>query len=751
MAATYCEVAVPVPLPDTFSYRIPEELRQRVCVGGRVIVPFGSRKLVGVVTALAAEPRTAKGLKEIAEVIDTEPLLPASLLELARWMTEYYLAPPGEVFRSLLPLHDEFSRSERARLRPLGLERLEALERGAALSESDEAEYQLLQRLEGGKTRTLGRLISGVAEGEGLLARLRCQGLIEIVRDVRRRARKEKDEPAAPVLFEGDWATAAPPVLTGPQERALEEIEELLGRGGFATVLLEGVTGSGKTEVYSRAIQSCLERGRTALLLVPEIALTPAVAELFASRFGDRVAVLHSGLTPRERSTEWWRLRRGEALVAVGTRSAVFAPLENVGVVIVDEEQDTSYKQAETPRYHGRDTAVVRAKLEGALAILGSATPSLETSHYARNAKYRLLQLETRVAERPLAEVRVVDMRAEFQETKKASLFSRALVQGIEQALAGGSQALVLLNRRGYANFLLCRKCGATVQCKDCSISLVYHRGRERLICHYCGFARVPPKVCEKCGSEHLHYVGEGAEKVELEMRARFAGARIARLDRDTPQRGAGRAEHILRQFVRGELDILVGTQMIAKGHDFQGVTLVGVVSADGTLSLPDFRAAERTFQLLTQVAGRAGRGALPGTVLVQTYYPDHYAIRAGAEQSFEKFYEQELHFRRLLHYPPFTALANVLVRDPRLERAVQWTRVLQEFLTRQRVEGVRVLGPAPAPIARLRKDYRFQFLLKSPERRALQELLRGAVAHAREKEIPPGALIVDVDPLSLM
>lgn len=750
MAATYCEVAVPVPLPDTFTYRIPDELGAQVCVGGRVIVPFGARKLVGIVTALATEPRTTKGLKEIVEVVDSEPLLPPALLELARWMTEYYLAPPGEVFRSMLPLHDEFARSERARLRPLGASRLAELERGQARSESDEAEFQLLQRLEDGKTRTIGRLTSGVPDGPQLLARLRRQGLIEIAREVRRRGRKEKQKETAPVLFEGDWAAAAPPVLTGPQQRALDEIEQMLERGGFATVLLEGVTGSGKTEVYSRAIQSCLERGHTALLLVPEIALTPAVAELFASRFGDRVAVLHSGLTPRQRSTEWWRLRRGEALVAVGTRSAVFAPLENVGVVIVDEEQDASYKQAETPRYHGRDTAVVRAKLEGALAILGSATPSLETSHYARNAKYRLLQLESRVGERPLAEVRLVDMRAEFQETKKVSLFSRALVAGIEQALASGNQALVLLNRRGYANFLLCRKCGATVQCKDCSISLVYHRGRGRLICHYCGLARVPPQACEKCGSEHIHYVGEGAEKVELELRARFAGARIARLDRDVSQL-ARKGAHILRQFVRGELDILVGTQMIAKGHDFQGVTLVGVVSADGILSLPDFRAAERTFQLLTQVAGRAGRGALPGTVLVQTYYPDHYAIRAGAEQSFEKFYEQELHFRRLLHYPPFTALANVLVRDPRLERAVQWTRALQEFFTRQRVETVRVLGPAPAPIARLRKDYRFQFLLKSPERRALQELLRAAVAHAREKEIPPGALIVDVDPLNLM
>jgi primosomal protein N' (replication factor Y) len=647
MAATYCEVAVPAPLPDTFTYRIPEELRERVCVGGRVIVPFGARKLVGVVTSLAAEPRTTKGLKEIAEVVDGEPLLPAVLLELARWMTEYYLAPPGEVFRSLLPLHDEFARSERARLRPLGVERLAELERGTARTENDEAEYQLLQRLDDGKTRTLGRLISGVAEGEGLLARLRRQGLIEIVREVRRRARKE--EPAAPVLFEGDWAATAPPVLTGPQERSLEEIEELLGRGGFATVLLEGVTGSGKTEVYSRAIQSCLERGRTALLLVPEIALTPAVAELFASRFGDRVAVLHSGLTPRERSTEWWRLRRGEARVAVGTRSAVFAPLEDVGVVIVDEEQDASYKQAETPRYHGRDTAVVRAKLEGALAILGSATPSLETSHYARNGKYRLLQLETRVAERPLAEVRVVDMRAEFQETKKVSLFSRALVQGIEHALASGSQALVLLNRRGYANFLLCRKCGATVQCKDCSISLVYHRGRGRLICPLRLRARAAEGVREVQQRAHPLRRRRRGESGAGDAGALRRGAHRAARPRHATARRRPRRAHPAAVRTR-ELDILVGTQMIAKGHDFQGVTLVGcrpTASSACPISAPP----SEHFSCSRKSPG-APRGALPGTVLVQTYYPDHYAIRAGAEQSFEKFYEQELHFRRLLHYP---------------------------------------------------------------------------------------------------
>ena len=756
-AAAYCDVAVPLPLPETFTYHIPAELAGQVCVGGRVVVPFRQRQLLGVVTALVEQPRVEGRLKDVLEVVDTEPLLPAALRELARWVTEYYLAPPGEVYRAMLPLHSEFARRERARLRPQGAERWAELEGMDKRNENEQAEYELLRLLKDGKPRNAARLVGRGPEGRSRragLARLRRQGLLEVVSDIQRR-RPSRAAAAAPLLFEGDWSGGPAPVLTDEQERALKEIERLLAAGRFATVLLQGVTGSGKTEVYSRAIQICLERGRTALLLVPEIALTPAVAELFTARFGDRVAVLHSGLTARERSTEWWRLRRGEARIAVGTRSAVFAPLENLGVVIVDEEQDSSYKQEETPRYHGRDTAVVRAKREGAVVVLGSATPALETSYHARMGKYHYhrLELESRVANRPLAEVRVIDMRAEFEETKRVALFSRALTAGIEQALESGGQVLLLLNRRGYANFLLCRKCGATVQCAHCSISLSFHRGRGRLLCHYCGFARGVPQACEKCASEHLYFVGEGAEKVEEVVRGAFPEARIARLDRDTAtgrRRGESRFAG-LRQFVRGQLDILVGTQMIAKGHDFQRVTLVGVVWADVILGLPDFRAAERTFQLLTQVAGRAGRGPLPGQVLVQTYYPDHYAIRFAAQQNYEGFYEQELRFRRLMHYPPFTALANVVVRDRRLEVALRAARQLQEFFSRERLPDLRVLGPAPAPLARLKKDYRFQFLLKSPDRRALQEALRAAVAYARQQEIPVGALVVDVDPISLL
>ncbi len=747
MDAVFCEVALPVPLHETFTYRVPPGFAAQVCVGGRVLVPLRQRKLLGVVTAVSPAPRFRAGLRDILQVVDTEPLLSSPLQELARWVVDYYQAPPGEVYRSMLPLHSEFAQRQRARLRPLGVTRLAELEGSEPRSPVEEEDYQVLHRLRDGKARSVAYLSKKLPASARVLGRLRRQGLLEVVHSLERR--RPKDTADAALLFEGDWAATAIPVLNAQQQSALEEIERLLG-GGFAPVLLHGVTGSGKTEVYLRAIQSCLSRDHSALLLVPEIALTPAVAELFASRFGDRVAVLHSGLAGRERSAEWWRLRRGEALVAVGTRSAVFAPVENLGVVIVDEEQDSSYKQGETPRYHGRDTAVVRAKLEGALVLLGSATPSLETSFHTHAGKYRRLELESRVADRPLAEVRVIDMRAEFQETKKAALLSRDLVAGIERALAEGGQVLVLLNRRGYAHSLLCRRCGAAVQCGNCSIALAFHRARARLVCHYCGFARRPPRTCEKCSSEHVYYVGEGSERVEQEMARLFATARVARLDRDTAT-GKRRAEQILRRFVRGDIDILVGTQMIAKGHDFQGVTLVGVVTVDQLLGLPDFRAAERTFQLLTQVAGRAGRGDRPGRVLVQTYYPDHYAIRFAAAQDYDGFYEHELRFRRLLHYPPFVALANVLVRDRRLETAIRYARLLQEFFQERRAAQLRVLGPAPAPIARLKRDYRFQFLVKSPDRRSLQELLRKVAAYGRQKEIPAGALVVDVDPISLL
>jgi primosomal protein N' (replication factor Y) len=541
--------------------------------------------------------------------------------------------------------------------------------------------------------------------------------------------------------------------LNEGQERVFAAVRERFELGEFGVQLLFGVTGSGKTEVYLRSIQDALARGRTAIVLVPEIALTLWIGRQCRAWFGARfegVAVLHSALSDVERAREWWRVRNGEARVVIGTRSAIFAPLKNVGLIIVDEEQENSYKQEETPRYHGRDVAVVRAKLENALALLGTATPSLESYHHAVNGKYQLLTMATRVENRSLAKVEIVDLRQEFQQTQLTSPISKILHDGILECLEFKTQALILINRRGYSWSVLCRSCGASVQCANCSISMTYHKSRNRLECHYCGSIQPVPTVCPKCDSKYIYFFGEGSEHMEERLRKEFPGARIARLDRDTT-RTKRQYQETLAAFADGALDILVGTQMLAKGHDFQRVTVVGVISADSSLNLPDFRAAERTFQLLTQVAGRAGRGELPGRVLIQTFYPEHYAIQDAVRQDYLSFYERETQFRRMMMYPPFTSLANVIVRDVNLEKAIRWSRRLGEYFSPHDGKGLRILGPASAPLARLKKEHRFQFLLKSPKRSALTKILGGALTFCDANEIPQTAVLVDMDPLTLL
>ena len=556
-----------------------------------------------------------------------------------------------------------------------------------------------------------------------------------------------------PLTTEADaWETDFTPpanILNLEQREALEEVWRWVVAGKFEAGLLHGVTGSGKTEVYLGAVDAALSRGKTAIVLVPEIALTLWVGRLVRARFGAVVAVLHSALPEVERAREWWRVRQGEARVVVGTRSAIFAPLENVGLIIVDEEQEASYKQEETPRYHGRDVAVYRARLENAVALVGSATPSLESYHNARNGKYHLLQLTARVENRPLAAVRVVDMREEFRRQHKATPVSETLRAAIALRLEEKTQSMVLINRRGYSWSLLCRGCGATVQCVNCSIALTFHKSRQSLECHYCGYSLRPPKKCPKCDAEYMFYVGDGAERVEEYLREQFPAARVSRLDRDTV-RTKRQFQQVLGAFANGQIDALVGTQMLAKGHDFPRVTLVGVAAADLALGRPDFRAAERTFQLLTQVAGRAGRGELAGEVLVETYYPEHYAIELAAKQDYASFYEKEAHFRKMLHYPPFTALASILVRDKKVERAIRWSRALGGCLAPFGDRGVKVLGPAAAPLSRLRQEFRFQFVLKSPQRSALALALNSALDFCAAREIPDSAVIVDVDPVSL-
>ncbi|MBA2353069.1 MAG: primosomal protein N' [Acidobacteria bacterium] len=534
--------------------------------------------------------------------------------------------------------------------------------------------------------------------------------------------------------------------LTSEQAEALHTIEGLL-TSGFQTALLHGVTGSGKTQVYLRLAQATLAQGRGVLLLVPEIALTPAVASLFRRAFGGRVAIQHSGLSDGERYDQWHRIRRGEVDVVVGTRSAVFAPLPRLGLVIVDEEHDTAYKQEESPRYHGRDAALVRARDAGAVALLGSATPSLESWRHASEGRYTLVRMLRRVHDRPLAQVTTIDMRGVFAEEGPEVVLSRSLRDALLACLERREQAMVLLNRRGYAPSLFCRACGNTPECPNCSVTLTVHRKAAQTRCHYCGYTARLPTRCASCQGEYLEYTGVGTERVEQEVARACPRARIARVDRDTMQR-RGAIAGVLSRFAAREIDVLVGTQMIAKGHDFPQVTLVGVVSADIGLGVADFRAAERTFQLLTQVAGRAGRGEIPGVALVQTLHPQHYAIELAARQAYDEFVEREMEFRQRMRYPPWLSLINVVVRHASLATAMKEAGQLAEALRRLGDERFGVLGPAPAPLGRLRGESRVQLFLKGRDRTGMRQAAREALAamptlHKR--------VTIDVDPVSML
>jgi len=815
MSESYCNVALPVPLRTVFTYAVPEPLRGQVQPGSRVLVPFRKKALVGVVVDLTDTPPEGTKIREIGKLLDLVPALPPKLLELGQWIAGYYLAPVGEVFRAMLPPVTEFTTRREIVLTEAGSAFAAQFQQGKTRTHLANAEIDFLRKLlqkKGTLSLTAGAKLGIAPDG---IQRLQRRGYLEMREMLEGRKRKTHhvvawrgDEAVATRLGEKEerirallqaergplplpqlmklaqvsraiierllregllesWEEPVDPAedpfdigydppahaLNEAQERAFSAIRTRLELGEFGVQLLHGVTGSGKTEVYLRSVQDTLARGKTAIVLVPEIALTLWIGRQCRAWFGanfEGVAVLHSALRDVERAREWWRVRNAQARVVVGTRSAVFAPLENLGLIIVDEEQENSYKQEETPRYHGRDVAIVRAKSENAVALLGSATPSLETYHHAVNGKYELLTMAERVENRSLAAVEILDLRQEFQQTQQASPISRTLHDGIAECLSFNTQALVLINRRGYSWSVLCRSCGASVQCVNCSISMTYHKSRNRLECHYCGSNQPVPKTCPKCDSKFVYFFGEGSEHLEERLRKEFPEARIARLDRDTA-RTKQQYQKTLGAFASGALDVLVGTQMLAKGHDFQRVTLVGVISADSSLSLPDFRAAERTFQLLTQVAGRAGRGDLPGRVLIQTYYPEHYAIQDAVRQDYVSFFERELHYRRMMAYPPFTSLANVIVRDTKLENAIRWSRRLSEYFSPHDGKGARILGPASAPLARLKKEHRFQFLLKSPKRSLLTRLLAGAMTFCDANEIPQTAVFMDMDPLSLL
>jgi primosomal protein N' (replication factor Y) len=535
--------------------------------------------------------------------------------------------------------------------------------------------------------------------------------------------------------------------LTLEQQAAFDTLAARAASRSYHAALLHGVTGSGKTEIYLRLAGVVRESGRGVLLMVPEIALTPAVAAIFRASFGDRVAIQHSGLSEGERYDQWQRIRRGDVDVVVGTRSAVFAPLANLGLIVVDEEHDGSYKQEENPRYHGRDVAVVRARSAGALIVLGSATPSLESYTNAKAGRYELVVLKRRVLDRPMADVRVVDMRQEYAAEGPDVILSSALRDGLAARLERRQQAIVLLNRRGFATVVFCRECGETLECPNCSVSLTVHKAAHRARCHYCNYSMPLPKQCAKCRGPFLEQLGFGTERVEHELCALFPHARVGRVDRDTIRR-RGAITALLARFAAGELDVLVGTQMIAKGHDFPRVTLVGVISADVGLGLADFRASERTFQLLTQVAGRSGRGETAGEAIVQTLYPGHYSIRHACRQDYEAFYEDELRFRTAMRYPPSVSLINVVVKARTRPAAMEDAGTIANALRTQRIGGWKVLGPAPAPLGRLKGEHRAQLFVKGGQRNAMRRALLSVLDARPDLK---RRTIVDVDPMSVL
>jgi primosomal protein N' (replication factor Y) len=823
-APRYADVAVPVHVNLTFTYQLPESIRNSAQVGARVMVPLGRKLNTGYIVGLrdglgADSSLQESAVKEIAELLDTEAIVTPELLDITRWVSDYYAAPWGEVIKAALPpgisanidqflsltvagaaelansttgsadtiksrllrlVADESEISLNAAVKVLGKTQAAAgareLERAGLIAISQRstgpvtkvkhqravrltspsiaepipvddrraipAQERIIKALvNAGGTLSFKQLRANADVGDSAIKTLQATGVVEVFDEPVRR------DPLGTALM----PAADEHELTDGQLAVLTEIEKPLAQQVYATFLLHGVTGSGKTEVYMRAMRTTLDLGRSALMLVPEIALTPVFSRRLRAQFGDQVAIFHSSLSKGERFDEWNRVKNGLARIVIGTRSAVFAPISNLGLVIVDEEHEATYRQQDSPYYNGRDTAIVRAQKESAVVVLGSATPSLESFHNARTGKYAYLSLPARIANRPMASARIIDMREVLALHGKPRVFSDGLLAAIEATHQRGEQSIILLNRRGYSSFVLCRSCGESISCPNCDVTLTYHRSERVIVCHYCNHRQASPSVCPNCKGQYIYYVGEGTEQLEEMLRELFPALRIARIDRDTTARRSV-FEKSLFDFSEGKLDMLVGTQMLAKGHDFPNVTLVGVVSVDAGLQLPDFRAAERTFQLITQVAGRAGRGDRPGEVLIQTYHPEHYALRHACAQDYGAFYEQEIRYRENHSYPPFVALVTLLVHGPDLKQTKTTALALRkEMDLANQDRSCRVLGPAPAPLARLKGEHRIQLLVKSRNRRQLRKVIDTAFAAVIAQRHNPRSINVEIDPISIM
>jgi primosomal protein N' (replication factor Y) len=726
-----------VPLYDLLTYRVPDALRALVQPGVRVRMPLGRQTRTGVVAGFA-ETLPPGELRHILDVLDSDPFLPAELLALCRWTARYYLASLAEVIATIVPTAVPGPARERVvRL----VRRLEATEEEswARRAPARARAYRALADAPGGELDAAAARAAGVSAAA--LRALVASGVAET-------ALRDAVAAAPP-------AAALPaPVLTTAQRAATAALAGALARGAHASFLLHGITGSGKTEVFLAGGEHALTGGRDVVMLVPEIGLTHQLVERVRGRFGETVAVLHSGLAPRERWSEWRRIARGEARVVIGARSAVFAPVRRLGLVVVDEEHDPAYKQEEGLRYNARDLAVVRARLAGAAVVLASATPSAESYHAAAEGRHVLLELPERPTAHPLPRVEIVDLRGRPKERAGTRLLSDEMRTALEANLGRGGQTLVFLNRRGFAVYLQCAACGTTVTCPQCSVSLTWHRSAGALACHHCRHHRRPPTTCPQCAASALEAFGVGTEQIESALRACYPLAAVERLDRDAAQR-AGAQRRILRAWRAGETDILVGTQMVSKGHDVPGVTLVAVLLADLSLNVPDFRAAERTLQLLVQVAGRAGRGDVAGRVVIQTLRPDHPSLVAALHHDYTGFMRAELERRRVLGYPPFARLVNVRVEGRDAAATERTARELAGRLRRRAhelgLDDAAVLGPAPPPLERVRGRYRWQVLLRASDVPSLRALARAARAHEAVARRARLRLLIDVDPYSLL
>jgi primosomal protein N' (replication factor Y) len=810
----FVEVAVALHVFQTFTYRLTPDLAPKAQPGARILVPLGRKLVTGYIVGLHHElpsSETEFEIKEAASIVDSIPVCTPEILSITRWVSDYYASPWGETIKASLPPGISPAIYESVAITVQGRDAITQLDKESTASqilrrlEERDGPQRTEELLDYCPVNQLSKILREL-EAAGQITRIQSQGTSFVKTKFRQAVRRvksvdldslkltEAQQRIVTLLTMNDSmlvqllakeagvgvstikslqkkgiveifeeAVRRDPLalseqdksqdyrLTTDQTSVLKKIDEAIERGTYSAFLLHGVTGSGKTEVYIRAMRRALELGRSAMMLVPEIALTPVFSRRLRAHFGDKVAIFHSSLQRGERFDEWNRVKNGEARIVIGTRSAVFAPVRNLGLIVIDEEHEASYRQQESPYYNGRDTAIVRAHSESATVVLGSATPSLESFHNAKAGKYEYLSLPERIGGRPMAKAEMIDMRNVFERHGKPKVFSDELLEAIRETHARQEQSIILLNRRGYSSFVMCRSCGETIQCPNCDVTLTFHRSERLMICHYCNHRQKSPNACPSCGKTYIHFVGQGTEQLEEMLNELFPELRIARIDRDTAS-NRRRFERVLLDFGDGKIDLLVGTQMLAKGHDFPNVTLVGVVSVDAGLALADFRAAERTFQLITQVAGRAGRGDRPGRVLIQTYHPYHYALRHACAQDYEAFYNEEIRYRQNHSYPPYVSLASLLVHGKDLNQVRNDALQLRKELDNSNAErAVRILGPAPAPLSRLKGEHRFQLLLKSRSRRLAREVADKALKAVAERGVNLRTINLEIDPISMM